>query len=242
MSSFKENGEMSDDDSTSESDSSDDEVDSIAVGLDRDKRQTKWCAVDQPNQQLHHQRKPHQHPHHHNHHHRHHAPVKVVWPPPSNATTPSTSYSNPIRFDTNPKLGPKMQLLCKTGYLLAVYPDGKVRGTADSNDLHTYLELFSAGHPGHVRIKGLLTNLYVAMNRRGRLYGESLIKSHGDPMMENNVFIESFQGSYTTYLSRKFAHLGWYVAIKKNGKIKKGPKTRYGQKAVKFLPLRRKFE
>lgn len=35
-----------------------------------------------------------------------------------------------------------------------------------------YLEILSADHPGHVRIRGLLTNLYIAMNKKGRLYGE----------------------------------------------------------------------
>lgn len=35
-----------------------------------------------------------------------------------------------------------------------------------------YLEVLSAGYPGHIKIRGILTNQYVAMNRRGRLYGE----------------------------------------------------------------------
>lgn len=61
-------------------------------------------------------------------------------------------------------------------------------------------------------------------------------------MDEASVFIEDFQGSYNTYLSRKYAHLGWYLGIKKSGRFKKGPNTAYGQKAISFLPVRTKFE
>jgi hypothetical protein len=98
------------------------------------------------------------------------------------------------------------------------------------------LELISAGYPGHVRIKGLLTNLYVAMDKKGRLYGEP------DMMEDSTIFIESFQGSYNTYLSLKHAHLGWYLGIKKSGKYKRGSKTKYGQKAISFLPRRSRFQ
>jgi fibroblast growth factor 1 len=145
-----------------------------------------------------------------------------------------------------------MQLYSKTRQHLAVYPDGVVRGTPDDNDLHSkpsnflffplqdavlaFLELISAGYPGHVRIKGLLTNLYVAMDKKGRLYGEP------DMMEDSTIFIESFQGSYNTYLSLKHAHLGWYLGIKKSGKYKRGSKTKYGQKAISFLPRRSRFQ
>lgn len=61
-------------------------------------------------------------------------------------------------------------------------------------------------------------------------------------MEESTVFIEAFQGSYNTYLSLRHAHQGWYIGLRKSGKVKKGPKTKYGQKAIKFLPRRSKFE
>ncbi|KAJ8916827.1 hypothetical protein NQ315_005834, partial [Exocentrus adspersus] len=164
-------------------------------------------------------------------------PRRVVWPPPSSSSSSTTSHINlrPTRVG-NPVYGSKMQLYSMTGHHLAVYPDGIVKGTPDENDLHTYLELVSAGFPGHVKIKGMLANMYVAMDAKGRLYAES------DPMEEATVFIESFQGSYNAYLSRKYAHLGWYIGIKKSGRIKRGPKTAYGQKAVRFLPRRSRFQ
>lgn len=44
------------------------------------------------------------------------------------------------------------------------------------------------------------------------------------------------------YLSKKYKKEGWYLAIKKTGKFKRGPKTGRGQKAAQFLPRRGKFE
>lgn len=35
-----------------------------------------------------------------------------------------------------------------------------------------HLELISARYPGHVKIQGILTKLFVAMDSKGRLYGE----------------------------------------------------------------------
>lgn len=59
---------------------------------------------------------------------------------------------------------------------------------------------------------------------------------------ESTVFIETLRGLYNVYLSRKYAHLGWYMGIKKSGNFKRGPKTGYNQKAIKFLPRRAKFQ
>lgn len=61
-------------------------------------------------------------------------------------------------------------------------------------------------------------------------------------MEESTIFLESFQGSYKTYLSKQYAHLGWYIGIKKSGRFKRDPKTKYGQKAIKFLSIRKRFE
>lgn len=130
----------------------------------------------------------------------------MVWPPPSNSSA-STSWGRP-QF-ANPTFGTKMQLFSRTNFNLAVYADGSVSGTQDDSDLHSklfmvclpnrirtlhcrnvmlmflaYLELKSAGYPGHVRIQGTLTNLYIAMDQRGRLYGEVLIVlSNNEPLV-----------------------------------------------------------
>nr|XP_023024745.1 fibroblast growth factor 1-like [Leptinotarsa decemlineata] len=213
-------------DDSSDTDSSGDEGD---FPQNRQKRAIEWCGVDTENNDYYRppQLLPEPRP-----------PSRrkvVLWPPPSTSSSASHNHFGNAR-EGNPKLGAKMQLFSKTGYHLAVYPDGKVRGTLDENDIHTYLEIVSAGYPGHIKIRGLLTNLYIAMNRKGRIYGDA------DPMEESTVFLESFRGLYNVYLSRKYAHVGWYIALKKNGRPKRGPKTGVRQKAVQFLPRRSKFE
>ncbi|CAH0564175.1 unnamed protein product [Brassicogethes aeneus] len=130
----------------------------------------------------------------------------------------------------------RMQLFSKTKHNLAIYPDGTVKGTKDDNDLHTFMELMPGGGPGLVKIQGMLTNLFVAMNHRGKLYGER------DPSSQKIIFIEEFQGSYTTYKSKRYERRNWYIGIKKNGNFKSGRKTKYGQKAISFLPRRKRFE
>ncbi|CAH1993717.1 unnamed protein product [Acanthoscelides obtectus] len=208
--------------SSDDMESSEDEQDFAKIN-DRAKRHVGWCSpenLDSQSSQDHNNRK------------------IVIWPPPSVASTAAVRTSVRLRNVNfgNPKLGGKMQLYCRTGHHLAVYPDGKVRGNSDENDLHTYLEISSAGYPGQVKIRGLLCNLYVGMDKKGRLYGEV------EPTSDAIIFIESFRNQYNTYLSRKHAHLGWYIGLKKNGKMKRGPKTGFHQKAVQFLPRRNRFQ
>lgn len=205
------NEEIHEDNSSSDSD---EEVDCNPT-CSRPKRDLEWCGVDTEV--------------------RNDFRQKITWPPtPTVAETHSWINVHPMRPNI-PLHGNKMQLFSKTNYNLAIYADGLVRGTRDDNDLHSLLEIITAGIPGHVRIQGILTKLFVSMDGRGRLYGEP------NMMEEGTVFIENFQGSYNTYLSRKYSHLGWYLGIKKSGKFKKGSQTTYRQKAVLFLPRRSKF-
>ncbi|KAF5270599.1 hypothetical protein FQA39_LY01337 [Lamprigera yunnana] len=203
---------------SSSSDSGDDDVaDQASSSCNRQRRSIEWCGTDT---ETHYRRNP---------------LPKISWPPDSNiAGTYDWRNLHPIR-PAHPLSGNKMQLFSKTNYNLAVYADCAIRGSRDDNDLHTHLEIISAGYPGHVRIQGILTKLHVGMDEKGRLYGEPNV------MDDSTVFIEAFQGSYNTYLSRKYAHLGWYLGIKKSGKFKKGPKTTFKQNAVLFLPRRSKF-
>lgn len=157
----------------------------------------------------------------------------IIWPPPS--TSKNWPNLNHVNF-VNPKFGTKLQLYSKTGCFLAIYHSHGVRGTRDENDLHTLLEIINAGYPGHVRIKGTATNAFVGINSHGRLYTEIEEKE------EATVFIESLQGSYNTYLSCKYAYLGWYIGLKKSGTPKIGQKTKFGQKSIMFLPTRHKIK
>ncbi|KAJ4436144.1 hypothetical protein ANN_18771 [Periplaneta americana] len=71
-----------------------------------------------------------------------------------------------------------------------------------------------------------------------RAYVRAAMNIRVDVNEEGTVFVASLFGYYNTYLSRKYAHLGWYVGIKKSGKPKRGSKTKWGQKAIQFLPRR----
>jgi fibroblast growth factor 1 len=106
-----------------------------------------------------------------------------------------------------------------------------VNGIQDDHHEFALLEV-STISLDEVRIQGVQTKLYLAMDRNGRLYGEVDLNEEG------TVFVASLFGYYNTYLSRKYAHLGWYVGIKKSGKPKRGSKTKWGQKAIQFLPRR----
>lgn len=56
-------------------------------------------------------------------------------------------------------------------------------------------------------------------------------------MTEECYFLEKLEENhYNTYMSRRHRDRGWYVALKKNGRPKLGPRTHVGQKAVFFLP------
>lgn len=92
------------------------------------------------------------------------------------------------------------------------------------------LELIPVG-VGEVKIQGVESGLYLAMNVSGQLYAEP------DATNEATIFYESSNGYYLHYLSKKYAHMGWYVGITQEGRAKNGKKTFYpwGQKAIQFV-------
>ncbi|CAG0923217.1 unnamed protein product [Notodromas monacha] len=129
-----------------------------------------------------------------------------------------------------PQYRQKLQLYCRTGYNIAVFADGTVRGTREPFLPHAKMELIVIAHVSDMQFRGLETGLYLAMDKKGRLYGEA------NPNDEATVWVEVLHGVYNCYLSRKYAHLGWYLAVKKNGKPKRATKAWWGQKAIQFLP------
>uniref|UniRef100_A0A2P2I813 Fibroblast growth factor n=1 Tax=Hirondellea gigas TaxID=1518452 RepID=A0A2P2I813_9CRUS len=130
---------------------------------------------------------------------------------------------------SHPQLSMRKQLFCMTGWNLSMHPDMRVRGTREHYSLHSIMEVRAVGK-GEVQIRGVDSGLFLAMTKKGRLYGEP------DEFKENTVFVETLSGAFYNYLSRKYAHFGWYVGIKKSGKPKRAHKTEYGQRAVQFLP------
>lgn len=77
-----------------------------------------------------------------------------------------TAASNTIKH-----YGRRMKLNCRHGYNILIFPNGIVTSSDDDIDNHCIME-FTSMFPGHVRIKGVEANLFLAMNKNGQLYGE----------------------------------------------------------------------
>ncbi|KAG8511219.1 Fibroblast growth factor 2, partial [Galemys pyrenaicus] len=121
------------------------------------------------------------------------------------------------------------RLYCKNGgFFLRIRPDGRVDGVREKSDPHVKLQL-QAEERGVVSIKGVCADRYLAMKEDGRLQASKCVT-------DECFFFERLEpNNYNTYRSRKYS--GWYVALKRTGQYKLGPKTGPGQKAVLFLPM-----
>jgi len=96
------------------------------------------------------------------------------------------------------------------------------------------VELESAGLHGELRIKGVETGFYVTMTKKGRVVGQPFPDDLSTIWIETKLATST---AYLSFLSLDQAHKGWYLAIKKSGKLKAGNKTNhpYPQKAISFL-------
>ncbi|XP_054845603.1 fibroblast growth factor 2 [Eublepharis macularius] len=121
------------------------------------------------------------------------------------------------------------RLYCKNGgFFLRINPDGRVDGVRENSDPHIKL-LLQAEERGVVSIKGVCANRFLAMNEDGRLLALKYVT-------DECFFFERLESNnYNTYRSRKYRD--WYVALKRTGQYKPGPKTGRGQKAILFLPM-----
>ncbi|XP_059952346.1 fibroblast growth factor 2 [Mesoplodon densirostris] len=121
------------------------------------------------------------------------------------------------------------RLYCKNGgFFLRIHPDGRVDGVREKSDPHVKLQL-QAEERGVVSIKGVCANRYLAMKEDGRLLASKCVT-------DECFFFERLESNnYNTYRSRKYS--SWYVALKRTGQYKLGPKTGPGQKAILFLPM-----
>ncbi|XP_042349545.1 putative fibroblast growth factor 1 [Plectropomus leopardus] len=122
------------------------------------------------------------------------------------------------------------RLYCMNGgHHLQILPDGTVQGQREDGDVHTVLKL-TAVDRGVVVILGIEAGRYLAMSNEGQLYSSPTVN-------DECYFLEKLEENhYNTYIPQKYQDRNWYVALKKNGKPKLGPRTHIGQKAVFFLP------
>ncbi|KAF3695345.1 Fibroblast growth factor 5 [Channa argus] len=128
------------------------------------------------------------------------------------------------------------RLYCRVGigFHLQIHPDGRVNGSHEPNQL-SVLELFAVSQ-GVIGIKGVYSNRFLAMNKRGRLHAT-------EGFTDDCKFRERFQeNSYNTYASviHKNQRTGreWFVALNKRGKAKMGssPRVKSQHVSTHFLP------
>ncbi|XP_041854660.1 fibroblast growth factor 5 [Melanotaenia boesemani] len=128
------------------------------------------------------------------------------------------------------------RLYCRVGigFHLQIHPDGKVNGSHEPNQL-SVLELFAVSQ-GVIGIKGVYSNRFLAMNKRGRLHATEWFS-------DDCKFRERFQeNSYNTYASviHRNHRTGreWFVALNKRGKAKMGssPRVKSQHVSTHFLP------
>ncbi|XP_075903127.1 fibroblast growth factor 5 [Nelusetta ayraudi] len=128
------------------------------------------------------------------------------------------------------------RLYCRVGigFHLQIHPDGRVNGSHEPNQL-SVLELFAVSQ-GVIGIKGVYSNRFLAMNKRGRLHAT-------EGFSDDCKFRERFQeNSYNTYASviHRNHRTGreWYVALNKRGKAKMGssPRVKSQHVSTHFLP------
>ncbi|KAM6923468.1 putative fibroblast growth factor 1 [Xenentodon cancila] len=122
------------------------------------------------------------------------------------------------------------RLYCMNGgHHLQILPDGTVQGQRDERDAHVVLKVRAVDR-GVVVIQGAEAKRYLAMSDEGRLYSSPTAT-------DECFFLEKLEENhYNTYQPQKYQDNNWYVALKKNGKPKLGPRTHIGQKAVFFIP------
>ncbi|XP_007655811.2 fibroblast growth factor 6 [Ornithorhynchus anatinus] len=112
------------------------------------------------------------------------------------------------------------------GFHLQVHPDGRVSGTHRESP-YSLLEI-SAVERGVVSLFGVESLLFVAMDKRGRLYGSA-------GFQEECKFRETLlPNHYNAYESSP--HRGSFIALSKRGRPKRGTKVSPAMTVTHFLP------
>ncbi|TSZ83223.1 Fibroblast growth factor 6 [Bagarius yarrelli] len=120
------------------------------------------------------------------------------------------------------------RLYCNVGigFHLQVLPDGRINGVHDESQ-YSLIEI-SAVERGVVSLYGVKSELFVAMSSRGKLYGTPTFKHEckfKETLLANN---------YNAYES--YAYKGFYIALSKHGRMKRGNKASTSMTVTHFLP------
>ncbi|XP_074473243.1 fibroblast growth factor 10a [Sebastes fasciatus] len=117
-------------------------------------------------------------------------------------------------------------------FFLRIDKKGKVNGTKSEDDPYSMLEIKSVD-VGVVAIRGLSSNYYLAISKKGELYGAR------DFGPDCRLIERIEENKYNTYASaewrNKKKHM--FVGLNANGKPMRGKKTRRKNTATHFLPI-----
>lgn len=143
-----------------------------------------------------------------------------------------------LKVPTNTRL---VRLFNKNGYFLKISNAGRLRGTRSIKNPNTLIVMESMG-PSIVRLKGVVSKTYLCMNDEGVCHimaqptDECLFKEKLGTNYFNTYASYKYSGRNPGNITQEF-----YIAIKKNGKLKHGANTAMIQKSVDFtvVPLKK---
>ncbi|XP_024232938.2 fibroblast growth factor 4B-like [Oncorhynchus nerka] len=120
------------------------------------------------------------------------------------------------------------RLYCNVGigFHLQILPDGRINGVHNENQ-YSLIEI-STVEIGVLSMYGVRSELFVAMNSRGRLYGTKFFRDEckfKETLLPNN---------YNAYESSVYK--GSYIALSKHGRAKRGNKATTAMTVTHFLP------
>uniref|UniRef100_A0A9J8CY45 Fibroblast growth factor n=3 Tax=Cyprinus carpio TaxID=7962 RepID=A0A9J8CY45_CYPCA len=117
-------------------------------------------------------------------------------------------------------------------FFLRIGKDGRVNGTKSKDDPNSILEITSVD-VGIVAIRGIGSNLYLAISKKGELYGA---RNYGVNCRLKERIEEN---GYNTYASAEWRNKKrqMFVGLSAHGKPLRGRKTRRKNTATHFLPI-----
>ncbi|XP_056614307.1 fibroblast growth factor 22 [Triplophysa dalaica] len=117
-------------------------------------------------------------------------------------------------------------------FFLCIDKTGKVDGTRRKNYAESLMEIRSVS-VGVVAIKSVNTGLYLAMSKKGTLFGSVRY----NPSCKFKERIE--ENGYNTYASLRWKHKGrqMFVSLNGRGKPRRGHKARRRHPSTHFLPM-----
>ncbi|XP_058500360.1 fibroblast growth factor 4 isoform X1 [Solea solea] len=137
-----------------------------------------------------------------------------------------------ISRDSDYLLGIKRlrRLYCNVGigFHMQVLPDGRITGVHHENR-YSLLQI-SPVERGVVTLWGVRSGLFVAMNRRGKLYGSVSLHYNNECTFREKLLANN----YNAYESLLYPRM--FIGLSKNGKTKRGNRVSPAMTVTHFLP------